>query len=102
MSALFPPSSNTVFRVIASSLLAIPVIAVGAAYVYLESPYYTGQYDQVEQVIQFDHRHHVSDDGIDCRYCHGAVDHSPYAGVPSTSRSTRLNSSHSSISYAVF
>jgi len=85
MSALFPPSSNTVFRVIASSLLAIPVIAVGAAYVYLESPYYTGQYDQVEQVIQFDHRHHVSDDGIDCRYCHGAVDHSPYAGVPSTS-----------------
>jgi len=84
MSALFPPSSNTIFRVISLALLATPVLAIGAAYIYLGSPYYTGQNDPIDQTFQFDHRHHVSDDGIDCRYCHSSVESSPYAGVPST------------------
>ena len=85
MSALFPPSSNTIFRVVAAALLSLPLIAVGAAYLFVESPYYTGQHDPVVQVVQFDHRHHVWDDGIDCRYCHQSVERSPSAGFPSTS-----------------
>ena len=36
----------------------------------------------MQQPIEFDHRHHVGDDGIDCRYCHDAVESAPYAGVP--------------------
>jgi hypothetical protein len=84
MSALFPPAWNTIVRVAALGLLAAPVIAVGALYVYAFSPLYTGQRDQIEQVIQFDHRHHVTDDGIDCRYCHSSVERSPYAGIPPT------------------
>jgi hypothetical protein len=35
--------------------------------------------------VQFDHRHHVGDDGIDCRYCHSTVEVSASAGIPSTS-----------------
>jgi hypothetical protein len=38
----------------------------------------------LEQPIPFSHRHHVSDDGIDCRYCHTSVESSSFAGIPST------------------
>jgi len=36
------------------------------------------------QPLPFSHQHHVRDDGIDCRYCHVAVEQSAYAGMPST------------------
>lgn len=38
----------------------------------------------VEQPISFSHKHHVGDDGIDCRYCHTSVETSASAGMPST------------------
>ena len=34
---------------------------------------------------QFSHKHHVGDDGIDCRYCHTSVETAASAGIPSTS-----------------
>ena len=37
-----------------------------------------------EQPIQFSHKHHVEDDGIDCRYCHTSVEQSAFAGIPPT------------------
>jgi hypothetical protein len=37
-----------------------------------------------EQPVQFSHKHHVGDDGIDCRYCHTGVEVSATAGVPPT------------------
>ena len=37
-----------------------------------------------EQPIMFSHKHHVKDDGIDCRYCHTGVETSSYAGLPPT------------------
>jgi Cytochrome c7 and related cytochrome c/Class III cytochrome C family len=36
----------------------------------------------VEQPVPFSHKHHVGDDGIDCRYCHVSVETSAFAGVP--------------------
>ena len=38
----------------------------------------------VEQPIPFSHKHHVGDDGIDCRYCHTSVEKSSFAGLPAT------------------
>jgi len=38
----------------------------------------------IAQPIPFSHKHHVADDGIDCRYCHTAVENSATAGMPST------------------
>jgi hypothetical protein len=35
--------------------------------------------------VPFSHKHHVSGLGIDCRYCHTAVEQSAFAGIPSTS-----------------
>jgi len=37
-----------------------------------------------EQPVQFSHKHHVGDDGIDCRYCHTSVETSAVAGIPPT------------------
>src|SRR5438477_1833347 len=36
-----------------------------------------------QQPIPFSHKHHVGDDGIDCRYCHWSVERSAFAGMPS-------------------
>ncbi len=36
------------------------------------------------QPVQFSHKHHVGDDGIDCRYCHTSVETSASAGIPPT------------------
>jgi len=40
--------------------------------------------DAPEQPIPFSHKHHVKDDGIDCRYCHTGVETSHFAGLPPT------------------
>lgn len=48
------------------------------------SSYLTGKYLERDQPVQFSHRHHVGDDGIDCRYCHSNVETSAAAGVPAT------------------
>ena len=40
--------------------------------------------EPVAQPIPFSHKHHVGDDGIDCRYCHTAVETQRHAGLPST------------------
>jgi hypothetical protein len=34
--------------------------------------------------MQFSHKHHAGDDGIDCRYCHTSVETSATAGIPPT------------------
>src|SRR5215471_4031531 len=85
MRPLFPPWSNTVFRVV------LAVLAGGAGgglltlLLYKRTPLATGQHEPVTQPIEFDHRHHVADDGIDCRYCHNTVETSSSAGFPATS-----------------
>ena len=84
MSALFPPWTNTATHV---ALIAITILFLGALatpMMYARSPFATGQADPLLQPVQFDHRHHVNDDGIDCLYCHGAAERSPFAGVPAT------------------
>jgi hypothetical protein len=40
--------------------------------------------EPVAQPIPFSHKHHVGDDGIDCRYCHTTVETAAEAGLPST------------------
>ena len=48
------------------------------------SGYNTNQNAFVEQPIQFSHAHHVGGIGIDCRYCHTAVEESAFANIPPT------------------
>jgi hypothetical protein len=39
----------------------------------------------VAQTPPFSHKHHVSDVGLDCRFCHVSVETSAFAGIPPTS-----------------
>ena len=82
--ALFPRWTNNVARASALFALLLPAVALAALWVLQRTPWVTRQAEPVEQPVQFDHRHHVRDEGIDCRFCHTEVERSPSAGIPST------------------
>jgi Cytochrome c7 and related cytochrome c len=85
MTPLFPVWANAVVRTL---LLLGAVGAVGVPvffYGLLRAPYTTYQFDPIDQPVQFDHRHHVRDEGISCLYCHYSAKDSPNAGIPPTS-----------------
>jgi hypothetical protein len=84
MSALFSPRSDRVFRLVIALLALGGVGSIGGLMLYARVPIGTGQQVQVAQPVQFDHRHHVKDDLIDCRYCHNTVDRAASAGIPPT------------------
>src|SRR4028118_1717663 len=83
MAQVFHRSSNSVVRV---SIVAIVlgVLGVSAAWYAFNLSYGHRLYVPLEQPVQFSHKHHVADDGIDCRYCHTSVEKSYSAGMPST------------------
>jgi len=85
MRPLFPPWSNTVFRVVLALLAGGAGGGLLTLLLYKRTPLATLQHEPVTQPIEFDHRHHVADDGIDCRYCHNTVETSSSAGYPATS-----------------
>lgn len=65
----------------------VPVLAIVGGFAFTQlarSSYLTGQYMERQQPVQFSHKHHVGDDGIDCRYCHQTVETTASAGMPST------------------
>ena len=84
MAQLFPKSANVHARV---TLLGFVVLVCGAGWatstIYW-SPYTTEVNVPLQQPIPFSHKHHVTDDGIDCRYCHTSVEKSSFAGIPPT------------------
>ena len=84
MPQLFPPWSNTALRMALATVVIMLVGIPAALCIYVRSPYVTSEQFEVVQPVMFDHRHHVADDGIDCRYCHSTVETSPYDGVPPT------------------
>src|SRR5918993_2850287 len=81
---IFHHSTNTIAKV---SIFGGLFIVAASLWVLAEvnrSSYNTGQYIERQQPVQFSHKHHVGDDGIDCRYCHTSVETSGSAGMPST------------------
>lgn len=64
-------------------LLGLAIGAVGAILLWRALTNYPGGLNEaLEQPVPFSHKHHVGDDGIDCRYCHSAVESSAFAGIP--------------------
>ncbi len=86
MPALFPRWSDTAFRIGLGAVAVSLLVLVVGPMIYVRTPYITGQFFAFDQPVQFDHRHHVQDDGIDCRFCHDGVDKGKRAGVPPTER----------------
>lgn len=84
MAQLFNKSANNIAKI---SLMMVPILGATAFFAFTQlarSSYLTGQYVEKQQPVQFSHKHHVGDDGIDCRYCHQTVETTGSAGMPST------------------
>jgi hypothetical protein len=86
MAAVFPPWSNTAFRVAIATAVIGGFGALSAPMIWARTPWARDQWNAVDQPVEFDHRHHTRDDGIDCRYCHNTVDRAATAGFPSTEK----------------
>lgn len=84
MPQIFRRSANTLSKVSIFGLLSLVGGLILLAIVIARSSYATRQQIFIEQPIQFSHMHHVTDDGIDCRYCHTSVETSSFAGIPPT------------------
>jgi hypothetical protein len=84
MAQLFPKSANS----LAPASIAAIVLVAGGAVGSLLALDYAGfnqrRGETLEQPVPFSHEHHVAGLGIDCRYCHTAVEKSASAGVPPT------------------
>src|SRR5690349_16777065 len=84
MAQIFHPSANTFSRV---SIFGFAFFVGGLlylGYVLVRSPYQTGVRVVVDQPVPFMHNHHVSQLGIDCRYCHTNVETAASPGMPPT------------------
>src|SRR5438067_11143424 len=83
MAHLFPRWSNFV-----PLNLAVCVGFIGAALTagvwYYDTPKYTRVGYQPSQPVPFPHDIHVSQLGMDCRYCHSFVEVSAHSNVPNT------------------
>ena len=84
MSQIFHRSTNTLSRLsIFGALFLIAGLLWGLA-TFNRSSYLTQERVARAQPVQFSHKHHVGELGIDCRYCHTAVETSARANVPPT------------------
>jgi hypothetical protein len=83
MPNIFHPSTNTISKLsIVTAVLAVPLL--GVATFAFNMSYGINLRAPLDQPVPFSHKHHVGDDGIDCRYCHTSVDKGSFAGVPPT------------------
>lgn len=84
MAQIFHPSLNTISRL---SIFGAVFFVAGGLYlagVVIRSPYVTQVGVHRNQPIPFSHKHHVTEIGIDCRYCHTSVEETSFAGIPPT------------------
>ena len=76
MAQIFHPSFNTLSKVSIFGAVFFLGAAVWAWDTVLRSPYATQVDVAREQPVPFSHKHHVQGLGIDCRFCHTAVEES--------------------------
>ena len=84
MPQIFHHSTNALAKITIYGAVFIIVALLWVAVELNRSSWNTGQWVERQQPVQFSHKHHVGDDGIDCRYCHTSVETSSSAGMPST------------------
>jgi hypothetical protein len=85
MAQLFPKSANYLAPLSIGAIVLVAGGAVGSLLALDYAGFNQRRGETVEQPVPFSHEHHVSGLGIDCRYCHTAVEKSASAGIPPTS-----------------
>lgn len=84
MAAIFTPVANLIAAVATIGMIAVPLAGVTWWWLWPRTDYARGVGYPVEQPVPFSHEHHVAGLGIDCRFCHVAVEVSASAGLPPT------------------
>src|SRR5437870_5214800 len=84
MAQIFHRSTNTLSKVSIFDSAIFVVALVSALAAFNRSSFVTEVGVAHGQPVPFSHKHHVSDNGIDCRYCHTSVEESSFAGIPPT------------------
>lgn len=83
MANLFPKWSNRLpLHVIALGAIGATALVAGIWYYF--TPKYTRVGYQPTQPVPFSHKIHVSQLGMDCRYCHSHVEQGAFANIPNT------------------
>jgi hypothetical protein len=85
MAAIFGPAANLAAKVTLLALAAVVLLGACAWFWWPRTDYARNLNSMVEQPIPFSHQHHVAGLGLDCRFCHTAVETSANAGLPPTS-----------------
>src|SRR6476620_2264676 len=80
----FPRWTDTALRAVVLELATLATAAIAGPWLYVRTPYNQNTGFEVVQPVQFDHRHHVRDDGIECLYCHSGAERTASAGIPAT------------------
>lgn len=84
MAQIFPKWTNKLPLYVLIGVLFFGANAVGFVW-YYGSPKYTDVGYRPKQPVDYSHKLHAGDLGLDCRYCHTGVEISPVAMVPPTS-----------------
>jgi len=84
MAQIFPRAANSIAKVSIVAVVILLGLLVTAAYTIDRGSFNTNVGVSPDQPVPFSHKHHVGDDGIDCRYCHTSVESSSFAGIPAT------------------
>lgn len=80
---VFPEWTNIIPK-IGAPLGLIAAVSVIAGVWYWFSPKFTDSGYAPVQPVPYSHKLHAGELGIDCRYCHVAVEDGPHASVPAT------------------
>lgn len=84
MAQIFRPYSNTLAKISVFVGAVAPLATMICWSQFTRSPQLTRVNVPYEQPVPFSHEHHVTELGLDCRYCHTTVETSSEAGYPPT------------------
>jgi hypothetical protein len=84
MAQIFRPSANSIAKISVVGVVLLAGCLLVVAYSLDRGHFITNVGVAPDQPVPFSHKHHVTDDGIDCRYCHTTVETSAFAGIPPT------------------
>jgi hypothetical protein len=84
MSDFFPKWTNKLPMMVITGAVVLGVSATAGAWYYF-TPRYSRVGYQPRQPVAFPHDIHATQLGIDCRYCHSAVEYSWFSNIPASS-----------------
>jgi len=82
VAQIFSPTANRVPLYILGTLALLTAVIIGLLW-YYGSPRYLEVGYRPPQPMEYSHKLHAGDLGMDCRYCHSQVEFSRHANIPS-------------------